>query len=153
MLAQLDAIMDRAGTATRPARVLVVDDDASRARHLWSLARRAHPAAIVETASEGNDAAHKLNRDHPDVVFVAAALRGVMNAFELCMYARGLAEGAAFALVILGDLRERDRALLGAANVTYLADDGDLPQRFQDRVRAAVHEPRTARRKTRTVSG
>jgi CheY-like chemotaxis protein len=143
-LAQLDAIIDRLGTATRTTRVLVVDDDAGRARRLWSLARRAHPAIAVELATEGPDAAHKLNRDHPDLVFVAGPLRGVMNAFELCMYARGLVDGDAFQIVILGDVAERDRTLLDTARVSYIADDVNLPQRFLDRVRAAVHEPRNA---------
>jgi serine/threonine protein kinase len=153
VLAQLDAVLDRAGTSTRPARVLVIDDDATQARRMWSLARRAHAAANVETASDGSDAAHKLNRDHPDLVFVAASLRGVMNAFELCMYARGLPDGAGFHLVIAGDVNDGDRALLDTANVTYLAGDGDLPQRLQERVRAAVHEPRRPQRTTRKVSG
>jgi serine/threonine-protein kinase len=152
-LAQLDAIIDRLGTATRTARVLVVDDDAGRARRLWSLARRAHPAIAVELATEGPDAAHKLNRDHPDLVFVTGPLRGVMNAFELCMYARGLVDGDAFQIVILGDVADRDRALLDTAGVSYIGDDVNLPHRFLDRVRAAVHEPRNAAPVTRRVSG
>jgi serine/threonine protein kinase len=152
VLAQLDAIVGRRGPATRTVRILVVDDDVARARRLWSLARRAHPATAVEIASEGSDAAHKLNRDQPEVVFIASALRGVMNAFELCMYARGLKEGAGFQLVVLGSVSERDRALLDTANVTYIAEDPSLPHEFLDRVRAAVHESPHQRPATR-VSG
>src|SRR5262249_41763640 len=44
VLAQLDAIIDRLGSRTTPLRVLIVDDDTARARWLWGLARRAHPA-------------------------------------------------------------------------------------------------------------
>jgi serine/threonine protein kinase len=153
VLAQLDAIINRRGTAARTLRVLVVDDDVGRARRLWSLARRAHPSTSVEIASEGTDAAHKLNRDQPDLVFVAGALRGVMNAFELCMYARGLQQGADFQLVILGSVAERDRTLLDTAGVTYIADEPSLPHAFLDRVRAAVHEPRTTTTQATRISG
>jgi serine/threonine-protein kinase len=153
VLAQLDAIIDRHGTATRTVRVLVVDHDTARARRLWSLARRAHAATAVEIATEGTDAAHKLNRDRPDVVFVAAALRGVMNALELCMYARGLGGGDGFHFVILGDVAERDRALLDTVGATYIADDPAMLHAFLDRVRAAVREPRIASVGTRRISG
>ena len=68
MLAQLDTVIARASAHTRVVRVLIVDDDAPRARWLASLVRRAYVGANVETASEGTDAAHKLNRDHPDLV-------------------------------------------------------------------------------------
>src|SRR5215468_4785962 len=52
VLAQVDAIIDRLGTAARALRVLVIDDDATRGRWLWSLARRGYAAAQVELASE-----------------------------------------------------------------------------------------------------
>ncbi len=152
--AEVDAIIERIGTNTRSIRVLIVDDDTPRARLAWSLARRAHASAIVETASEGTDAAHKLNRDSPDLVFVRASLRGVMNALELCMYARGLrGDPLAMRLVVVGEITEKDQAALSSANVTFLADDAQLPEAWLAHVRSsAIDSPR--RRKSRTtVSG
>ncbi len=125
VLAQLDAIIERVAPALHSLRVLIVDDDTARARWLWSLARRAHSSTIVEISSEGTDAAHKLNRDLPDLVFVDAKLRGVMNALELCMYARGL-DNAAGELCVIGAISERDRALLATARVEVIPDDPEL---------------------------
>ncbi|HET9621955.1 MAG TPA: hypothetical protein VFP84_11350 [Kofleriaceae bacterium] len=154
VLAQVDAIIDRHGSATKPLRVLVVDDDAARGRWLWSLVRRAHAAAQVELATEGTDAAHKLNRDLPDLVFVDAALRGVMNAYELCMYARGVESEPRAQLILIGELTDRDRALFAGAQVTCLADDHQLGSIVLDRVRGAAEEPnRRPRRSRSTVSG
>jgi CheY-like chemotaxis protein len=153
VLAQLDTIIDRLGTATRSLRVLVVDDDTARARWVWSLARRAHAAAQVEIASEGTDAAHKLNRDMPDLVFVDAALRGVMNAYELCMYARGLETDHTAQLVLIGEAAERDRVLFAGAAVPCLPDDSQLASAVLDRVRNAALEPPRRRRPRTTVSG
>ena len=153
VLAQLDAIIDRLGAATRSLRVLVVDDDTPRARLLWSLARRAHPAVQVEIASEGTDAAHKLNRDLPDLVFVDSTLRGVMNAYELCMYARGLEAEQRSQLILIGDINERDRGLFDAAGVASLSDDAMLGSAVLDRVRAAIAEPPRRRKPRTTVSG
>jgi serine/threonine protein kinase len=151
---QLDAMIDRIGSAVRPLRVLIVDDDTARARWLWSLGRRAHAAAIVETASEGTDAAHKLNRDQPDLVFVDAQLRGVMNALELCMYARGHDALSSTEIVLIGSVSDRDAALLSGADVTFLPDDATLPSAFLDRVRSAISERRRPSRHTRrTISG
>ncbi len=153
VLAQLDAIIDRLGTV-RSLRVLVVDDDAARGRWLWSLARRAHPAAQVEIASEGTDAAHKLNRDLPDLVFVDAALCGVMNAYELCMYARGLDAEHTAQLVLVGELADRDRALFADAAVSCLPEDSQLGSAVLERVRSAATEPPRRRRRSRTtISG
>jgi serine/threonine protein kinase len=153
VLLQLDAIIERIGSRTRPLRVLIIDDDTARARWLWSLARRAHAAANVETASEGTDAAHKLNRDQPDLVFIDAALKGVMNALELCMYARGIEALARAELVLIGDVTDRDHGLLSAAHVTFLADDARLGEAFLDRVRAGVSQRRRTTTTRRTVSG
>lgn len=153
VLAQLDAIIDRLGTATRSVRVLVVDDDTARGRWLWSLARRAHPAAQVEIASEGTDAAHKLNRDLPDLVFVDSTLRGVMNAYELCMYARGLEPEQRALLVLIGEPSERDRALFSDASVAAIPEDSQLASAVLDRVRSAALEPPRRRRTRTTVSG
>ena len=152
--AEVDAIIERIGMATRSIRVLIVDDDTPRARLAWSLARRAHASAIVETASEGTDAAHKLNRDSPDLVFIRASLRGVMNALELCMYARGLrVDPQSMRLVVVGDVSEKDQAALASASVTFMSDDAQLPEAMLAHVRhAAIDSPR--RRKPRTtVSG
>ncbi len=152
VLAQLDALLPRLGTKARSIRVLVVDDDTARGRWLWSLARRAHASAVVELASEGTDAAHKLNRDKPDLVFVDASLRGVMNALELCMYARGLDAEPPPQLVLIGDLTERDRALFADAAVPALPESLALANEVIDRVRRAAAIPQP-KRKPRTVSG
>jgi len=153
VLAQLDAILDRLGTASRSLRVLVVDDDIVRGRWLWSLARRADPAVQVEIASDGSDAAHKLNRDLPDLVFVDATLRGVMNAYELCMYARGLEHEHQAQLVLIGDIAARDRLLFAGAAVPCLLDDIQLGSAVLECVRnAAQVSPRRRRRRT-TISG
>jgi serine/threonine protein kinase len=153
VLAQLDAVIDRLGNRLRPIRVLIVDDDTARARWLWNLARRAHPAAMVEIASEGTDAAHKLNRDQPDLVFVDAALRGVMNAFELCMYARGLEETSRGELCLIGQVAPADQPLFDAANVPFIAEGPDLPNAVLDRVRRAVTERPRPRKPRTTISG
>lgn len=153
VLAQLDAMTERLGSMSRPLRVLVVDDDPNRGRWLWSLARRGHAAAQVEIASDGNDAAHKLHRDLPDLVFVSTALRGVMNAYELCMYARGLEVDHPPNLVLVGATTERDGALFDAAGVACITDDFGLPTAVLERVRAAIREPPRRRRPRTTVSG
>jgi serine/threonine protein kinase len=153
VLAQLEAIIDRLGTTSRSLRVLVVDDDATRGRWLWSLARRGYAAVHVEISSEGSDAAHKLNRDLPDVVFVSAALRGVMNAYELCMYARGLEAEHPPQVVLVGSTTERDRALFADAAVPCLADDFTLASAVLELVRTAAREPPRRRRPRSTVSG
>ena len=107
---------------------------------------------MVEIASEGTDAAHKLNRDKPDLVFVDAALRGVMNALELCMYARGLETDAQPQLVLIGEVSESDRALFAEVAVPFLPESLNLASEVIDRVRRiAAVEPR--RRKPRTISG
>jgi CheY-like chemotaxis protein len=153
VLSQLDAMLERIGSAVRPLRVLIIDDDTARARWLWSLGRRAHAAALVETASEGTDAAHKLNRDQPDLVFVDATLRGMMNALELCMYVRGIDALEDTDLVLIGDVSEKDRALLHGARVAFIPDDARLSSAFLDRVRAGVTERRRAGRVGSKVSG
>ena len=152
--AEVDAIIERIGTNTRSIRVLIVDDDTPRARLAWSLARRAHASAIVETASEGTDAAHKLNRDSPDVVFIRASLRGVMNALELCMYARGLrVEQQSMRLVIVGEISDKDQAALSAANVSFIPDDAQLAEALLARVRNTAIDSKRRRNPRTTVSG
>jgi PleD family two-component response regulator len=153
VLAQVEAIVDRLGTTSRSLRVLVVDDDATRGRWLWSLARRGYAAAQVEIASEGNDAAHKLNRDLPDLVIVSAGLRGVMNAYELCMYARGLVAEHPPQLVLIGGTTERDRALFAEASVPCLSDDYGLGTAVLELVRSVAREPPRRRRPRSTISG
>ena len=153
VLAQLDAVVERLGTKTRSVRVLVVDDDTARGRWLWSLARRAHASAVVEIASEGTDAAHKLNRDLPDLVFIDASLRGVMNALELCMYARGLDADTSPQLVLIGEPPERDRALFVASEVPAIPEDDQLSEVVLERVRAIAATPPRRRKPRTTISG
>lgn len=152
VLAQLGAVIDRLAGGARSLRVLIVEDDASRARWMQSLARRAHAAAIVEVASEGTDAAHKLNRDQPDLVFVTAKLKGLMNALELCMYLRGLDYIEHGHLFVIGELSLRDRDLLGDL-ARFLPDDASLAGAILDLVREAVAERRRARQRSTLVSG
>ena len=151
VLRQLDAIIERHGTHTRTIRVLVVDDDTARARWMWSLARRAYSSAHVEVASEGTDAAHKLNRDHPDLILIDAQLRGVMNALELCMYARGL-DGDLGQMIIVGDVSDKDRALF-ADHIRFIPDDADLAATILATVRSVATSPPRRRRARITVSG
>ncbi|MBX3156257.1 MAG: hypothetical protein KF773_09685 [Deltaproteobacteria bacterium] len=153
VLAQLDAVTERLGKKGRTARVLVVDDDTSRARWLWSLARRAHAAAAVEISSEGTDAAHKLNRDLPDLVFVDGALRGVMNALELCMYARGLETEHDAHLVVIGAVSDRDRAVFGEHGASIVPDDTELANAVLEHVRAIASATPRRRKPRSTVSG
>ena len=152
VLAQLDSVSERlGGDRGRTTRVLIVDDDGFRARRWASLARRAHPAAIVETASEGADAAHKLNRDHPDLVFVDGELRGVMNAAELCRYTRNLE--LATQLVVIGAVAERDRELFAAVGAELLPDDAELPFALLDRVRTTAADRPTRKKRPTMITG
>ncbi len=153
VLAQIDAIRDRVGTHSRTLRVLIVDDDTARARWLWSLARRAHSAAHVEIASEGTDAAHKLNRDHPDLVFIDGALTGVMNALELIMYVRGLEIEQHAQLAVIGSNTSRDRTMFENINVPYIEDDETLAASVLARVRSTARTPPRRRKARTTVSG
>jgi serine/threonine protein kinase len=153
VLSQLDVICERSHAGARMLRVLVVDDDTPRARWMWSLARRSHAGAIVETASEGTDAGHKLNRDHPDLIFIDASLRGVMNALELCMYARGLRDSGDWRIYLVGTVAPTDRVLFEQAHVEVIPDDPSLADAIVDRVRAAASEKPRARRPQSLVSG
>jgi len=155
VLLQVDAIIERLGMSGRSLRVMVVDHDTARARWMWSLVRRAHPSAQVETASEGTDAAHKLVRDLPDLVFVESGFKGVMNALELVLYARGLVPEHKMTLVVVGEIGDKDRALFG--EVTVLAREGDaahdLGGAVIDRVRASVTAPVRRRKARKTITG
>ncbi len=153
VVAQLDAIHERVGNHSRTIRVLIVDDDTARARWLWSLARRAHSAAHVEIASEGTDAAHKLNRDHPDLVFIDGSLRGVMNALELIMYVRGLEAEQPSQLIVIGSVSSRDRALFDSVHVPFIADDETLAASVLEKVRATAQTPPRRRKARSTISG
>lgn len=153
VLLQLDAIAARLGPGPRTLRVLVVDHDIARARWLWSLARRAHPAALIEIAGDGPDAAHKLNRDQPDLVFVEAGLRGVMNALEFCTYARSVEGGSRSEIFVVGDVTDRDEALLAEARASRVPDGASLANAILDRVRVAVREAPKNRWPRSTVSG
>jgi serine/threonine protein kinase len=155
VLTQVEAVIERTGATARTLRVLIVEDDTARARWLWGIARRAHAATIVEIASEGTDAAHKLNRDQPDLVFINGKLRGVMNALELCMYARGLESGnhTLGDLFVIGDVAAGDASLFEGAEIQTLADDDNLPNVLIERIRSALlSRPRTRPSRT-TISG
>ena len=155
VLTQVEAVIERAGASTHTLRVLIVEDDTARARWLWGIARRAHAATIVEIASEGTDAAHKLNRDQPDLVFINAKLRGVMNALELCMYARGL-ESPHHALgevYLIGDVATGDASVFDGADVHVLVDDDTLPTVLIERIRSALTSRRRTRQSRTTISG
>lgn len=154
VLAQVDAVIERLGTKNRTTRILVVDDDTARARWAWSLARRADASTVVEIASEGTDAAHKLNRDKPDLVFIDASLRGVMNALELCMYARGLEPGDTGAqLCVVGAIGEKDRALFQGVDVQFIPENDELANALIDKVRSTVAEQPRRRKARTTISG
>jgi len=153
VLSQVDAIQHRSGTVSRTLRVLIVDDDTARARWMWSLARRAYAAASVEIASEGTDAAHKLNRDHPDLVFIDGALRGVMNALELIMYVRGLEAEQQAQIFVIGSVSSRDRTLFENVSVPFIDDDATLATSILARVRAVAQAPPRRRKARTTISG
>jgi serine/threonine protein kinase len=119
---ELDAILERSATAKLPLRVLVVDHNPTRCRWLSSLARRAHPAAQVITAAEGGEAADKLHREYPDILFIDAELTGTMNALELGMYARSLETANHCKVVVLGEASAPNQAVLerlGASMVPF----------------------------------
>jgi len=84
---------------------------------------------------------------------VRSALRGVMNAFELCMYARGLPSEHHTQLVLIGEITDGDRALLDDALVPCLPDDPQLGTAVLERVRAVMAAPPRRRRPRITVSG
>ncbi|NVB81093.1 MAG: hypothetical protein HOV81_22040 [Kofleriaceae bacterium] len=155
VLAQIEAVVERSGQATRTLRVLIVDGDTARARWLWGLARRAHAATLVEIASEGTDAAHKLNRDQPDLVFVDASLRGAMNALELCMYARGLASWhhTVGRMYVIGHVSDADAMLFDHVDVQVLRDDATLPGAMLDLIRSAVASRPPIRKSRTRVTG
>ena len=99
--------------------------------------------------------AHKLNRDQPDIVFVDVELTGVMNALELCMYARGLDtwDQESGRLFLIGDVSERDAILFEEVNVEVIGENDQLPGEILDRVRAAMHTKPRKRWTRTTVSG
>ena len=86
-------------------------------------------------------------------MFVSAALRGVMNAYELCMYARGLETEQQPQLVLIGEITERDRALFAGAAVPCLPEDFGLGSAVLDLVRSAARVPPRRRRPRSTISG
>ncbi|HPH65597.1 MAG TPA: response regulator [Kofleriaceae bacterium] len=154
VLSQLDAVIERQGVTKRSLRVLVIDDDTGRARWLSNITRRASSQVIVETAHEGTEAAHKLNRDQPDVVIIDATLRGVMNALELCMYTRSLESTVRTQLVLFGEVAANDQAVLERASVAYVDDDQRGPDAILDIIRrAAASITVSPRAKRTTISG
>ena len=69
------------------------------------------------------------------------------------MYARGLEALDATDLVLIGDVSDKDRALLQGARVAFIPDDAKLSSAFLDRVRAGATERRRAGRVGSKVSG
>ncbi|MEZ4401062.1 MAG: hypothetical protein R3B06_13645 [Kofleriaceae bacterium] len=156
VVAQLDIIGDRVAANRRGVRILIVDDDGDRVRAIWSAARRAHPRAQIDAARDGREAASKLTRDRPELVFIDAAL-GVaaagMNALELVMFARGLEDAAGAALVVYGDgLGANDRGVLAQFGARLVGAGPQLATVVAELVQAASTGPRTTASR-RTVSG
>lgn len=152
---QLEIITERLSAARRAVRVLVVDDDGERVRAIWSAVRRAHPRSQVDAARDGREAAAKLTRDRPDVVFIDAslglAIQG-MNALELVMFARGLEETAHATLVVLGPVHARDAAVFTQFGARLLGQPVRPGDAIGELVRAAAATPRLGQAR-RTVSG
>ena len=155
VVAQLEAIAERAAATRRTLRVLVVDHDQDRVRDLWSVIRRAHARATVDAATDGNDATQKLRRDRPDVVIVDTRLRGPMNALELFMYMNGLEEARGTALVAVADqLDPRDAAVFTQMGVgTTLVRDARFHEVCGALIRRLAAAPRHGRAQRITVSG
>lgn len=154
VLSQLDAVIERQGSAKRSLRVLIIDDDTARARWLSNICRRASSQVLVETAAEGTEAAHKLNRDQPDLVILDATLTGVMNALELVMYTRSLASNVRTQMVMFGDVSDNDQAILDRVSVAYVDEDNQSADAILDLVRrAAATITASPRTKRTTISG
>ncbi len=154
VLSQLDAVIERQGSAKRSLRVLIIDDDMTRARWLSNICRRASAQVLVETASEGTEAAHKLNRDQPDLVILDSTLSGVMNALELVMYTRSLESSVRTQMVLFGNVSHNDHPILDRASVAYIDDDYQSADAILDLVRrAAATITVSPRSKRTTISG
>jgi hypothetical protein len=76
-----------------------------------------------------------------------------MNAYELCMYTRGLEAEHATQLVLVGGVTERDRLLFAEAQVPCLLEDIQLASAVLDLVRGVAKEPLRRRRPRTTISG
>lgn len=151
VLEEIDAIIER-NTATKHAlRVLIVDGNAPRSRWLASLARRASPHAAVIQASDGADAAEKIDRDYPDLLLVDATLSGSMNALELGMYARSLETTTRCKVAVLGEASRGNQAVLERLGATMVPF---APSALLQIIRGAAEElhrmvaPKRVRRRT-----
>lgn len=150
---QLEIVNERTQAGKRSVRVLVVDDDGDRVRHLWSAVRRAHPRSQVDAARDGKEAAAKLTRDRPDLVLIDATLgkmAGGMNALELVMYARGLDEMKGALIVVTGDgVSESDAAMLAQFGTRVTGGRTRVPDMVGRLVREVAATPRiTGARRT-----
>ncbi len=85
-------------------------------------------------------------------MFIDSSLRGVMNALELCMYARGLEIEHAAQLVVVGAVSDKDRSMF-AAGVQFVSDDAGLALTVLDRVRTCATTPQRRRKARSTISG
>ncbi|MBP9086536.1 MAG: response regulator [Kofleriaceae bacterium] len=154
VLSQLDTVIERQGSAKRSLRMLIIDDDMARARWLSNLCRRASSQVLVETAAEGTEAAHKLNRDQPDLVILDATFSGVMNALELVMYTRSLEANVRTQIVLLGNVSDNDQPVLDRVNVTRVNEDHQTADAILDLVRrAAATITASPRTKRTTITG
>lgn len=152
---QLEIVAERVAASRRAIRVLVVDEDGDRVRGIWSAVRRANARAQVDAARDGREAAAKFTRDRPDIVLIDARL-GVlspgMNALELVMFARGLEDTAAAAVVVFGEIGAADAALFGQFGARILPSGAQLGAAVAELVRAGAVTPRPVPPR-RTVSG
>ena len=78
-----------------------------------------------------------------------------MNAYELCMYARGLEtwDQESGRLFLIGDVSYRDATLFEEVNVEVIGETEQLPGEILDRVRAAMHTKPRTRWTRKMVSG
>jgi CheY-like chemotaxis protein len=155
VVAQLEAIAERAAATRRALRVLVVDHDQDRVRELWSVIRRAHARATVDAATDATDAAQKLRRDRPDAVIVDTRLTGPMNALELFMYMNGVEEARGTTRIAVAErLDPRDAAVFTQMGVAHtLVRDGRFHETCGVLIRKLAAAQRSGRAHRITVSG
>lgn len=155
IVAQLEAIAERAAATRRALRVLIVDHDQDRVRELWSIIRRAHARATVDAATDATDATQKLRRDRPDAVLVDTRLHGPMNALELFMYMNGLDEARATTRIAIAEqLDPRDAAVFTQMGVAHtLVRDSRFHEACAALVRSLAAVQRSGRAHRITVSG
>ena len=98
--------------ASRPATILIVDDDASL-RMLFRLMLRAEPYHILE-ADSGEQALGRAAKDRPDVILLDVMLPDI-NGFEVCRRLRQSPSGAAHKVIMISALANVNRAQVAEA--------------------------------------